>query len=62
MNEDRVYANDYYAQVAGVPLKEFNNIESEFLVLNNFNFFVSEEEYLKYKIYLEKGCKNIKKP
>ena len=62
MNEDRVYANDYYAQVAGVPLKELNNIESEFLVLNNFNFFVSEEEYLKYKIYLEKGCKNLKKP
>ena len=30
MNEDRVYANDYYAQVAGVPLKELNNIESEF--------------------------------
>lgn len=62
MNEDTVYANDYYAQVAGVPLKELNNIESEFLVLNNFNFFVSEEEYLKYKIYLEKGCKNLKKP
>lgn len=30
IDEDKIYANGYYAQIVEVPLKDFNNIEREF--------------------------------
>ena len=52
-NEDIIYENNYYCQVVGVSIKEFNKIESEFLTLIDYILYVSEKEFLKYKYYLE---------
>ena len=53
INEDIIYDNNYYSKVAGISIKEFNQLESEFLKLINFKLYISEEEFLKYKFYLE---------
>ena len=53
INEDLIYDNNYYSKVAGISIKEFNQLESEFLKLINFKLYISEEEFLKYKFYLE---------
>ena len=58
-NEDVFYDNNYYAQVAGVRTKELKMIEYNFLELIEFNLFILEEEYLKYKNYLE-SCMDSK--
>jgi hypothetical protein len=52
-NEDVFYDNNYYAQVAGVRSKELNMIEYSFLELMEFKLFILEEDYLKYRNYLE---------
>ena len=52
-NEDTYYDNKYYSDIAGVKLKELKLIEYTFLELNNFNVFVSGEEYEQYRQYLE---------
>ena len=52
-NEDSIYSNKYYSEVAGVSLKELNSMESSFLELLDFKLFVSEEEFKKYNFYLE---------
>ena len=52
-NEDIIYENNYYCQVVGVSIKEFNKIEREFLTLIDYILYVSENQYLKYKYYLE---------
>lgn len=48
-NEDRSYKNYFYAQVCGVPLKELNKMEYEMLLLLNFNLFIEESLFAKYK-------------
>ena len=53
-NEDLIFENKYYSEVAGVSIKEFNSLEREFLTIINFNLYISDEEFLKYKFYLEK--------
>ena len=58
-NEDVFYDNNYYAQVAGVRTKELNMIEYTFLELIEFNLFILEEDYFKYKNYLD-SCIDIK--
>ena len=60
INEDKIYSNEYYAQVGGISLKEFNNLEREYLIFLNFDLFVSYEEYSKYQSYIEMSQK-IKK-
>ena len=52
-NEDSIYSNKYYSEVAGVSLKELNSMENSFLELLDFKLFVSEEEFKKYNFYLE---------
>ncbi len=51
-NEDDFYSNTFYAKVGGISLKEINLLEFEFMKLIQFNLFVQEEVYLKYKEYL----------
>jgi phosphate system cyclin PHO80 len=53
-NEDSFYDNKFYAEIAGVKLKELNMIEYTFLELTDFNVFVKTEEYKEYTIYLKK--------
>ena len=52
-NEDRYYDNKYYSKIAGVKVKELKQIEYKFLDLIDFKLFISEDEFLKYKIFLE---------
>lgn len=55
-NEDFYYDNKFYSKIAGVKLKELKSIEYTFLQLSDFNVFVNEIEYEKYRQYLEDFC------
>ena len=44
-----------------ISIKEFNSIESDFVNFINYYLFVTEEEYFKYKMYLENYFLKIKK-
>ena len=59
-NEDSYYDNKFYAEIAGVKLKELKMLEYTFMELNDFNVFISHKEYEQYKIYLEEFNKNPK--
>ena len=52
-NEDEDYSNSFYAKVGGRTLKEFNVLEYKFLYSLDFDLFIDDETFLKYKIYLE---------
>lgn len=47
-NEDIYYSNEFYSKVGGIPLTELDRLEYEFLILTNFNIYVSPELYSKY--------------
>lgn len=54
--DDAHYNNSYYAYVGGVPLKELNALEVEFLSLLNFDFHVSAATYgFFYKMCTEEN-------
>lgn len=46
--DDAYYNNTYYGKVGGVPGKEMNALEIEFLFLLNFDLFVSGPCYERY--------------
>ena len=48
-NEDDYYSNKYYAKVGGINLDEINDLEYNFLILLNFDVFIDEDTYEKYK-------------
>ena len=52
-NEDSYYDNKYYAEIAGVKLKELKSIEYSFVDLLNFNIFIKDDIYEKYREYLD---------
>lgn len=52
-NEDQYYDNKYYAEIAGVKLKELNTLEYNFLNKTKFLLFVNDEKFKKYKLYLD---------
>ena len=52
-NEDTYYDNQFYAEIAGVKLKELKMLEYTFMELNDFNVFVNHNEYEQYRKYLE---------
>ena len=52
-NEDSYYDNKFYAEIAGVKLKELKIIEESFFQLNDFNVYVDFQEYEQYTKYLE---------
>ena len=52
-NEDSIYNNKYYSEVAGVSLKELNLIENKFIELCNCKMFVSNNLFENYSFYLE---------
>ena len=52
-NEDNFYDNKYYAEIAGVKLKELKLIEYQFVELIDFNMYVSDEIFNKYNTYLK---------
>ena len=52
-NEDIYYGNKFYADIAGVRLKELKMIEYTFLDLINFQIFIDNETFEKYRYFLE---------
>ena len=60
MNEDDIYTNDYYAEVAGISLKKLNKIEHEFLSMNKFKLFVDKNIFEQYQRYLSNFYLNTK--
>ena len=52
-NEDNFYDNKYYAQIAGVKLKELKTLEYFFIKMLNCNLYVNREDYDKYEGYLD---------
>ena len=49
INEDNIFSNTYYSQIAGVSLKELNLMEYNLSIIFNFNFFVNERIFNLYK-------------
>ena len=52
-HEDDYYSLNYYSKLGGIPKKEIINLEYEFLKLMNFNLFIKDELFEKYKGYLK---------
>ena len=52
-NEDNYFENKYYAEIAGVKLKELQLLEYNFISLLQFNLFIQNEIYKKYQLYLD---------
>ena len=52
-NEDNFYDNKYYSQIGGVKLKELRALEYNFVNMVHFKFFVNEEIFEKYRLYLD---------
>ena len=51
-NEDKIYDNKYYSEIAGVSLKELSKIEGSFVDMIKFNLYVEKMMYDKYQSYL----------
>ena len=47
-NEDIIYVNDFYSQIAGVTVSELKILEYEFLKLIDFELYASSKLYKKY--------------
>lgn len=47
--DDVNYSNIYYAKIAGLQLAEFNQLEMQFLIMVNFEVYVSEHVYEQYR-------------
>ena len=47
--EDDYYKLNYYAQIAGVSLKDLIKMERDFLSLLDFSLFIDEDLFEKYK-------------
>ena len=45
---------DYYSKIAGVSLKELKKLESEFVSKINFELYINEKDFEKYREYLIK--------
>ena len=52
-NEDTFYDNKYYSEIAGVTLKELNNLEYHFVNLLHFLLYVKDETFKNYESYLD---------
>ncbi len=51
-NEDIFYDNKYYAEIAGISVKELKSLEYNFANKIKFCFYVSDEIFEKYRLYL----------
>jgi len=47
-NEDCYYSMNYYSKIGGITLSELNNLESEYLILIEYNLFIQAKLYDKY--------------
>ena len=54
--DDDTYANDYYAEIGGVPNSEMNKLEMKFLCLMEYDLKVDPVEFADYKKQLSTIC------
>lgn len=47
--DDCIHKNTYYSKISGIPLKEVNLLESEFLSMIQFQVYVEEETLHRYR-------------
>jgi len=52
VRDDTYYSNAYYSAIGGISNAEINKLEGAFLVLVDFDLFVSPETYDQYRTYL----------
>ncbi len=52
-NEDKYFENRYYADIAGVTLKELNYLEYKYVKMIHFQFYVNDKVLKNYKLYLD---------
>ena len=57
-NEDRFYDNKYYAEIDGVKINELKLMEFNFILISEYQMFVSEEIFTTYHDYLNSFSKN----
>jgi len=57
-NEDDIYSNEFVSKIGGIDFKELNKIEEEFLDLMDFELWVDEKLFLKYKSFLVQIIEN----
>eukprot|EP00928_Gymnodinium_smaydae_P039236 TRINITY_DN26842_c0_g1_i1.p1 TRINITY_DN26842_c0_g1~~TRINITY_DN26842_c0_g1_i1.p1 ORF type:complete len:218 (+),score=43.56 TRINITY_DN26842_c0_g1_i1:141-794(+) len=50
--DDIYYSNAYYSKVAGIRLREANNLEAQFLALVDWRLHVTPEEYDGYRLHV----------
>eukprot|EP00668_Euglena_longa_P011171 GGOE01013553.1.p1 GENE.GGOE01013553.1~~GGOE01013553.1.p1 ORF type:complete len:181 (+),score=24.85 GGOE01013553.1:113-655(+) len=60
--DDTYYSNAYYAAIGGISNSEMNKLEGTFLVLVDFNLFVSPETFAQYRTYLLQHSTSIDPP
>ena len=51
-NEDSFFDNKYYSEIAGVKIKELKLLEYTFIRMVDFDIYVSDDIYEKYRNYL----------
>ena len=52
-NEDVCFEFEFYAKIAGIPIKELKMLEREFVELIKFDFYIGKDEFDKYKLYID---------
>jgi len=57
IHDDLSYSNGYYAKVGGLPLKEVNILELEFLKMLDYKTFVQPNEYEMYHSFVCQAAK-----
>jgi len=60
--DDHYYFNSYYAKVGGVPVREINFLETTFLKLLDFNLFISNDLFERYRSTLHKQVPKVTSP
>jgi len=57
--DDQYYNNAYFGKVGGVPCKEMNSLEVEFLFMCNFSFAVPPQQYEQYYTELYNHARQV---
>ena len=55
--DDEYFKNKDYSKVSGISTKELLELELEFMKYIDFNIFIKDEDYFKYKSQLQELCR-----
>ena len=60
--DDFYYSNKHWAEVGGIPNKELNYLETEFLFRLSFSLYITREEYDAYTSLFSGACDEPSRP